>query len=36
VGNALVTDPRNTGITLLIILVGVPVYWVRARRAARG
>lgn len=29
--NALVTDPRNTGFTLLIILAGVPVYWVRER-----
>ena len=30
VGNALVTDPRNTGATFLVILVGIPVYWVRA------
>jgi len=29
--NALVTDPRNTGFTLLIILAGVPVYWLRGR-----
>lgn len=29
--NSLVTDPRNTGVTLLIILAGVPVYWVRGR-----
>jgi amino acid transporter len=29
--NALLTDPRNTGITFLIILAGVPVYWLRAR-----
>ncbi|GAC1456257.1 MAG: amino acid permease [Steroidobacteraceae bacterium] len=29
--NALVTAPRNTGITLLIILAGVPVYWMRGR-----
>jgi basic amino acid/polyamine antiporter, APA family len=29
--NALVTDPRNTGITLLITLAGVPVYLLRAR-----
>ena len=29
--NALLTDPRNTGITLLIILAGVPVYWLRAQ-----
>jgi basic amino acid/polyamine antiporter, APA family len=31
VGNALVTDPRNTGVTFLVILAGIPVYWVRAR-----
>jgi len=31
VGNALITDPRNTGVTFLIILAGIPVYWVRAR-----
>ncbi|MBS0579825.1 MAG: amino acid permease [Proteobacteria bacterium] len=33
--NALVTDPRDTGITLLIILAGLPVYfgWVRLRRS---
>ena len=30
VGNALVTDPRNTGATFLVILAGIPVYWVRA------
>jgi hypothetical protein len=30
VGNALITDPHNTGITFLIILAGIPVYWVRA------
>jgi amino acid transporter len=29
--NALVTDPVNTGVTLLIILAGVPVYWIRRR-----
>jgi basic amino acid/polyamine antiporter, APA family len=29
--NALLTDPHNTGVTLLIILAGVPVYWVRGR-----
>src|SRR6266850_3327981 len=29
--NALFTDPRNTGVTLLIILAGVPVYWLRAK-----
>jgi len=27
--NALLTEPRNTGTTLLIILAGVPVYWIR-------
>jgi hypothetical protein len=27
--NALITDPRNTGITFGIILLGVPVFWVR-------
>ncbi|MFZ0553289.1 MAG: amino acid permease [Steroidobacteraceae bacterium] len=39
IGNALVTDPRDTGITLLIITVGVPAYLVwkalEARRAHR-
>jgi basic amino acid/polyamine antiporter, APA family len=25
-GNALVTDPRDTGITLLIIAIGLPAY----------
>ena len=29
--NALFTDPRNTGVTLLIILAGVPVYWLRVK-----
>jgi basic amino acid/polyamine antiporter, APA family len=29
--NALFTDPRNTGLTFLVILAGVPVYWLRAR-----
>jgi amino acid transporter len=33
VANALISDPHNTGITFLIILAGVPVYWVRARLA---
>ncbi len=33
VGNALISDPRNTGLTFLIILAGVPAYWVRARLA---
>lgn len=27
--NALLTDPRNTGVTFGIILAGVPVFWVR-------
>jgi hypothetical protein len=26
VGNALVADPRDTGLTLLIIAAGVPAY----------
>ena len=34
--NALVTDPRNTGVTLLIILAGIPVYWVRGRLLTRA
>jgi basic amino acid/polyamine antiporter, APA family len=33
VGNALITDPRNSGLTFLIILAGVPVYWLRSRFA---
>jgi amino acid transporter len=33
--NALLTDPRNTGITLLIILSGVPVYYLRERLGRR-
>jgi APA family basic amino acid/polyamine antiporter len=33
VANALITDPVNTGVTLLIIAVGLPVYWVRGRLA---
>lgn len=32
--NALATDPVNTGVTLAIIAVGLPVYWLRARLAA--
>jgi basic amino acid/polyamine antiporter, APA family len=31
--NALITDPVNTGMTLLIIAAGLPVYWVRGRLA---
>jgi basic amino acid/polyamine antiporter, APA family len=33
--NALVTDPRNTGVTLLIILAGVPAYLVWRRLGGR-
>ena len=33
VANALVTDPVNTGVTLLIIAAGLPVYWLRGRVA---
>ncbi len=33
VANALVTDPVNTCVTLLIIAVGLPVYWLRGRVA---
>jgi basic amino acid/polyamine antiporter, APA family len=29
--NALVTDPRNSGITFAIIAAGVPVFWLRRR-----
>jgi len=32
--NALFTDPGNTGVTLLIILAGVPVFWLRGRARA--
>jgi amino acid transporter len=34
--NALLTDPRNTAVTLLIILAGVPVYWARERVMRRS
>ena len=34
--NALVTDPTNTGITMGIILVGVPVYYVWRAVNSRG
>jgi basic amino acid/polyamine antiporter, APA family len=34
--NALVTDPRNTGITFAIILAGVPVFWLRRRMRRRS
>ena len=30
--NALITDPRDTGITFGIILLGVPVFWLWGRR----
>jgi amino acid transporter len=30
--NALFTNPHDTGLTFLIILAGVPVYWLRAAR----
>lgn len=33
VANALLTDPANTGVTLLIISAGLPVYWLRGRVA---
>ncbi len=32
ISNALITDPRNTGITLAIIVAGIPVYYLWARR----
>jgi basic amino acid/polyamine antiporter, APA family len=31
--NALLTDPANTGVTLLIVAAGLPVYWGRSRLA---
>jgi amino acid transporter len=34
--NALVTDPVNTGVTLLVIAVGFPVYWLRGRIGGRS
>ena len=34
--NALITDPVNTGVTLLIILAGLPVYWLRRRLRANS
>jgi len=38
IGNALQTDPRDTGFTFLVILAGIPVYWLRGRltRARAG
>ena len=35
VGNALVADPRDTGLTFLIIAAGVPAYWAVAAFCAR-
>ena len=29
IGNALITDPHDTGVTFAIILAGVPVFWLR-------
>jgi basic amino acid/polyamine antiporter, APA family len=34
--NALITDTRNTGFTFLIILAGLPVFWLRRRALAFG
>ncbi|HEV2285017.1 MAG TPA: amino acid permease [Steroidobacteraceae bacterium] len=34
--NALVTEPVNTGVTLLIIAVGFPVYWLRSGFGGRS
>jgi len=33
--NALLTDPRNSGITFAVILAGVPVFWLRGRMLRR-
>jgi len=33
--NALISDPRDTGITFAIILAGVPVFWLWGRKVAR-
>jgi hypothetical protein len=33
VGNALFADPRDTGLTFLIIAAGVPAYWLWQRFA---
>jgi amino acid transporter len=33
--NALITDPRSTGFTFLVILLGVPVYFARRRLLSR-
>jgi len=34
--NALLTNPHDTGITFIIILTGVPVFWLRALHTARA
>ncbi len=34
-GNSLVTDPRDTGVTLLVIVAGIPVYYVWRRLTTR-
>jgi basic amino acid/polyamine antiporter, APA family len=33
--NALLSDPHDTGITFAIILIGVPVFWIRSLHATR-
>jgi basic amino acid/polyamine antiporter, APA family len=33
--NALITDPRNTGMTFALILIGVPVFWLRGFKGHR-
>ena len=33
--NAVITDPRNTGLTFAIILSGVPVFWLWGRKLRR-
>lgn len=35
-GNALITDPRDTGLTLLIIVVGIPIYYLWRSATARS
>ncbi len=34
--NALVTDPRDTGVTLLVIVAGIPIYYLWRRFTARS
>jgi amino acid transporter len=34
--NALITEPHNTGITLAIILAGVPVFWLWSSRRGQA